>query len=68
MSRGDCMGEGKIQISKKDNDEYKVISIRIKGKTLNSIESLASQTNRSRNEVINILLETSVENTVISDN
>lgn len=54
-------------ISKKDNDDYKIISVRIKDKTLNSIDDVASQTNRSRNEVINILLESGVDKIEVSD-
>lgn len=61
------MIQGKIMISKKDNDDYKIISVRIKDKTLNSIDDVASQTNRSRNEVINILLESGVDKIEVSD-
>lgn len=57
----------KIIIPKKSDDDYKVISIRIKGKTLESIENISLKTNRSRNEVINILLESGVSNTEISE-
>ena len=56
-----------IIIPKKSDDDYKVISIRIKGKTLESIENISLKTNRSRNEVINILLESGVSNTEISE-
>lgn len=59
------MERRKIKISKKDNDGYKVISVRIKEKTLNDIETLSAQTNRSRNEVINILLENATEDAEI---
>lgn len=61
------MESKKIIIPKKSDDDYKVISIRIKGKTLESIENISSKTNRSRNEVINILLESGVSNTEISE-
>ena len=61
------MESKKIIIPKKSDDDYKVISIRIKGKTLESIENISLKTNRSRNEVINILLETGVSNTEISE-
>ena len=65
--RGDSMESKKIIIPKKSDDDYKVISIRIKGKTLESIENISLKTNRSRNEVINILLESGVSNTEISE-
>lgn len=51
------MERRKIMISKKGDDGYKVISVRLKEKTLETIENISAQTNRSRNEVINILLE-----------
>lgn len=51
------MERRKIMISKKGDDGYKVISVRLKEKTLETIENISTQTNRSRNEVINILLE-----------
>jgi len=41
-------------------DGNKVISIRIKEDLLGEIDSLASQSNRSRNEVINLLLRDAV--------
>lgn len=61
------MESKKIIIPKKSDDDYKVISIRIKGKTLESIENISLKTNRSRNEVINTLLESGVSNTEISE-
>lgn len=61
------MESKKIIIPKKSDDDYKVISIRIKGKTLESIENISLKTIRSRNEVINILLESGVSNTEISE-
>ncbi len=51
------MEHRKIVISKKGDDGYKVISVRIREKTLEMIENISTQTNRSRNEIINILLE-----------
>ena len=51
------MERKKIKISKKGDDGYKVISVRIKEGTLETIDDISKQTNRSRNEVINILLE-----------
>ncbi|MCI9469101.1 MAG: CopG family transcriptional regulator [Oscillospiraceae bacterium] len=61
------MEKNKIKISKKGDDGYKVISIRIKEKTLEFIEDISAQSNRSRNEVINILLENAVKETEIED-
>ena len=61
------MEKNKIKISKKGDDGYKVISIRIKEKTLEFIEDISAQSNRSRNEVINILWENAVKETEIED-
>lgn len=61
------MEHKQITISKKGGGEYKVISIRIKEDTLNLIESIAAKTNRSRNEVINIILEDAASNIEISE-
>lgn len=54
------MERRKIKISKKGDDGYKVISVRIREGTLETIDGISKQTNRSRNEVINILLENAV--------
>lgn len=57
----------KITIKKKDGDGYRVITVRLKERTLAEIDSIAEKTNRSRNEVINILLDSSVSDAVISE-
>ncbi len=49
-----------IKISKKGDGGYKIISVRIKEGTLEKIDNLSVESNRSRNEIINILLENSV--------
>ena len=55
------MKDGKIRITKKENlkgeDGNSVISVRIKKNVLSELDNIAKQTDRSRNEVINILLE-----------
>ena len=45
-----------IKISKKGDGGYKIISVRIKEGTLEKIDNLSGESNRSRNEIINILL------------
>ena len=56
----------KLQITKKSaakgDDGYKVFSVRIKEETVDKLEKLVMETNRSRNELINILLEFGIEN------
>lgn len=58
----------KLIISKKSfkgDDGYKTFSVRVKEETVNSLEELAKTTNRSRNEIINILLEYAIKNSKI---
>lgn len=56
----------KLQISKRSNlkgeDGYKVFSVRIKDETVDKLESIAKKTNRSRNELINMMLEFGIDN------
>ncbi len=58
----------KLIINKKNlkgDDGYKIFSVRIKDDTINKLNSLAKETNRSRNELINILLEYAIANSKI---
>lgn len=55
-----------IQINKKGEDGYRVISVRIKEGTLEKIDDLSKESNRSRNEIINIILENSVDSVEIN--
>ena len=52
--------EREIKITKKaarrGDDGYKVVSVRMKEEMLERLDELSSQTNRSRNELINLLL------------
>ena len=48
--------------SLKGEDGYKTFSIRIKDETVANLDKLSEQTNRSRNELINILLDYAIEN------
>lgn len=56
----------KLQISKRSNikgeDGYKVFSVRVKDETVEKLEDIAAKTNRSRNELINMMLEFGIEN------
>jgi len=55
----------KLIISKKSlkgDDGYKTFSVRIKEETVAALEDISKNTNRSRNEVINILLEYAIKN------
>ena len=48
--------------SLKGEDGYKTFSIRIKDETVAKHDDLAKETNRSRNELINILLDYAMNN------
>ena len=48
--------------SMKGEDGYKTFSIRIKDETVNNLDLLSKETNRSRNELINILLDYAINN------
>lgn len=52
--------------SLKGEDGYKTFSIRIKDETVSNLDKLAEQTNRSRNELINILLDYAIENSEVN--
>ena len=51
--------------SLKGEDGYKTFSIRIKDETVLNLDILAEQTNRSRNELINILLDYAIKNSEV---
>lgn len=46
----------------KGEDGYKIFSIRIKEDTVKRLEELSSETSRSRNELINIMLDFALDN------
>ncbi len=58
----------KLIINKKSikgEDGYKTFSIRIKEETVENLDKLSKETNRSRNELINILLDFAIENSEV---
>ena len=65
------MADAKIIISKKSgligDDGYKTFSVRVKDATVSRLDTIARETNRSRNELINIFLEFAVANCEIED-
>ena len=60
------MNNNTIKVTKKGslkgNDGHKTFSIRIKDETVKALDDIASKTNRTRNDLINIFLEYSVDN------
>ena len=57
--------EREIKITKKaarrGDDGYKGVSVRMKEEMLERLDELSSQTNRSRNELINLLLDAAMK-------
>ena len=51
-----------LVIKKRGEDGNKIISIRIKEEILKELDKVASETNYSRNELINIILKHGLEN------
>ncbi len=49
------------KIARRGDDGYKVVSVRMKDKTIERLDEMSAQTNRSRNELINILVESAME-------
>lgn len=54
--------DNKIKITKKGEDGYKIVSLRIKEDLLNQVDVIATETKRSRNEVMNIIIEKAIKN------
>ena len=58
--------EKEIKITKKaarrGDDGYKVVSVRMKEEMIDRLDALSAETNRSRNEIIGILLEFGLDN------
>ena len=46
----------------KGEDGYKTFSIRIKEATVDNLDALSKQTGRSRNELLNILIDYAIDN------
>ena len=61
------MGNEPLKIKKKYDDGNRVISIRIREDILSELDTLANASNRSRNEIINLILEHGVKNIEIDD-
>ncbi len=61
----------KLKITKrsglKGEDGYKTFSIRVREDIVDELDKLAAETNRSRNELINKMLEFAIENCEVTD-
>ncbi len=56
------MGKETLIIKKRGEDGNKIISVRIREDTLKELDRIASESNYSRNELINIILDYGVHN------
>ena len=51
-----------LKIKRRGEDGHRLISVRIETGTLEKLDRLASESNRSRNELINIILRHGADN------
>lgn len=56
------MGNEPLKIKKRGDDGNRVISVRIKETTLAELDRIATESNYSRNELINLILEHGIKN------
>ena len=65
------MAMDKLKITKrsglKGEDGYKTFSIRVREDIVDELDKLAAETNRSRNELINKMLEFALENCEVTE-
>ena len=59
----------KLVITKKlkGEDGHKIFSVRLKDETIDRLDHIAKETNRSRNDLINMLLDFAMEHCEICD-
>ena len=56
------LNNNSLKIKKRGEDGNKIISVRIKEDTLNKLDKISKESNYSRNELINLILQYGVEN------
>lgn len=59
-----------IEIKKKElrgEDGYKIVSVRMRDSLIAKLDAVSEESNRSRNEVINILLDNAIDIVKIKD-
>ena len=49
------------KVARKGDDGHKVVSVRMKDETIERLDTLSVKTNRSRNELINMLVEAAMD-------
>lgn len=53
--------------ARKGDDGYKIVSVRMKDETIARLDEISAKTDRSRNELINLLLESAIPIVEIED-
>ena len=56
------MNKEPLKIKKRGEDGNKIISVRIKEDILKELDSVAKESNYSRNELINLILQYGIDN------
>lgn len=57
----------KRKVARRGDDGYKVVSVRMRDELLARLDDLSAKTNRSRNELINLLLDSAIDIVKIED-
>ena len=56
------MSDKSLKIKKRGEDGNKIISVRLREEILKELDKIAKESNYSRNELINLILEHGIEN------
>ena len=51
----------KKKTTKRGDDGYKIVSVRMKEELIDRLDQLSAESNRSRNELINLLLHAAID-------
>ena len=54
-----------LKVKRRGEDGYKMISVRIREDILVELDRIAAETNRSRNELVNLILRYGTQNIII---
>lgn len=57
----------KRKVARRGDDGYKVVSVRMRDELIARLDDLSAKTNRSRNELINLLLDSAIDIVKIED-
>lgn len=57
----------KRKVARRGDDGYKVVSVRMRDELIARLDDLSAKTNRSRNELINLLLDSAIGIVKIED-